>query len=434
MLNNENTLCTDVSGVRADTAARDDGSSAAPPTNPLAMRCWSGGLGLSGSSLRNRSATLTKSPCPQRVPLTTPSPAPGRAQFRLDVDDGTSIAVRGRGLIGRDPAAAAGAPIEHLVRLIDDSLTVSRTHLEFGVGEHGLWIRDCGSTNGSEIELNGQRNLIEPGLPVFAPSGCTIHLGMRRVQVRATSGRAIVGHATLDWGVATHTGAARIRNEDEYCTESPVFMVADGMGGHAAGDRASRAVVEALRRLAGRMQVTRDELMACLEDARARLGQIPAQSGPPPGTTLSGVIITHPDGEEPCWMVVNVGDSRTYRLDAGGFTQLTVDHSVAQGLIDAGVVTASAARSVPFANLLTRAVLADIDHQPDLWMLPMRPGDRILVCSDGLSREFDDVSIAYALRSAVDPFSAATDLVDTAVGAGGRDDVTALVIDAVEVS
>src|SRR6202035_6112328 len=86
----------------------------------------------------------------------------------------------------------------------------------------------------------------------------------------------------------------------------------------------------------------------------------------------------------PCWMVVNIGDSRTYRLDAAGLHQISVDHSVAQKLIDSGVVSQSAPRQMPLRNMLSRAVFSDIEHSPDVWRLPIESGDRMLVCSDGL--------------------------------------------------
>jgi serine/threonine protein phosphatase PrpC len=403
----------------------------ADPATPHTRR-WTPRSTPSSSSPRLPVALLAKPFCTQGVPQDiTPPPGPFPKRYRLEFDDGTSVAVRGRGFIGRDPGAGADTDVEHLIRLVDDTLSVSRTHLEFGVDESGLWFRDCASTNGSEIEIDGHRSPLEGTVPVTAPPGCTVHLGARHVRVETTSGRTVIGRATLDWGVATHIGSARQHNQDDYCSAAPVFVVADGMGGHAAGDVASRQMVESLLAVAGHTCVTPEMFMACLADARARLGRIAVSGGPPPGTTVSGVIVTQRDDDDPCWMVVNVGDSRTYRLDADRLRQLTVDHSVVQELIDAGAVTPSEARSFPIGNLLTRAVLAGIDHPPDVWLLPIRPRDRILVCSDGLIRELDDRRIAGVLRAVADPQEAAGELVSIAVAAGCRDDVTALVIDAV---
>jgi protein phosphatase len=140
-----------------------------------------------------------------------------------------------------------------------------------------------------------------------------------------------------------------------------VFVVADGMGGDCAGDVASREVIEAFLPLVGRVPVTGAMLTACLTDARARIARIAVDSGRPPGSTLSGVIATRVDGV-PSWVVVNIGDSRTYRLDSDDFRQLTIDHTVVQELIDAGAIASSAAASYPARNLLTRALLGATEH------------------------------------------------------------------------
>jgi len=123
-------------------------------------------------------------------------------------------------------------------------------------------------------------------------------------------------------------------------------------------------------------------LRACLADARARIGRIPVAQGQPPATTLSGVIATHVDNV-PTWLVVNIGDSRTYRLNSDGLRQLSTDHSVVQQLIDRGAIDPSAAQSHPHRNVLTRALRPDIEYSADVWRLPMIAADRILVCSDG---------------------------------------------------
>jgi protein phosphatase len=135
----------------------------------------------------------------------------------------------------------------------------------------------------------------------------------------------------------------------------------------------------------------------------------------------------------PSWMVVNIGDSRTYLMNPDGFRQVSIDHSIVRELIDAGAVDPSAARSHPFRNILTRTLSAGVDHPADVWLLPMIAGDRLLVCSDGLTGEVDDGSIARVLRAIPDPREAANELVKAAIDAGGHDDVTALVIDAVAV-
>ena len=206
------------------------------------------------------------------------------------------------------------------------------------------------------------------------------------------------------------------------------------MGGHAGGELASRHVVESLLALTRGVRVSREMFEGCLAEARWRIAQIPSHERRRPGSTLSGVIVTHGEDDTPCWMVVNVGDSRTYRLDRDGLRQVSVDHSLEQELITLGIVRSSAAHALPYGNKLTRAVLGGVDHSADVWQLPMKPRDRILVCSDGISGALDHEAIARVLRATPDPLDAANELVGAAIDAGGDDDATALVIDAVTVT
>ena len=240
----------------------------------------------------------------------------------------------------------------------------------------------------------------------------------------------------MQWGVATHIGAVHgqnnEQNQDSYCTKPPVFVVADGVGGHAGGEVASRAAVESLLTLAGRADVTDEMVARCLADARTRIGQI-EHGGRPPGTTLSGVIVTEAAGA-PSWLVVNIGDSRTYLFNASGLRQVSVDHSVVQQLIDVGAVEPSEAESLPMRNQLTRGLFAQRDEPADMWLLRMDAADRVIACSDGLPKEVDESTIEKTLRALADPQEAANELVNAAVKAGGRDDVTVVVVDAVAVT
>ena len=243
---------------------------------------------------------------------------------------------------------------------------------------------------------------------------------------------AEIGAAKVEWGVATHIGAEHEHNQDSYCTQPPVFVVADGIGGHADGHLASHEVIEALLALTGRDSVDANMLAEAVRDARARIGRIPVAGGRPPGSTLTGVLVTEVD-DAASWMVANVGDSRTYRLDSAGLTQLTVDHSVVQELIDAGAVVQSARREIPFRNMLTRAITAEKEHMPDVSFVPMTGGDRILACSDGVHGALDPSDVERVLRTNTDPQAAAEELVKMAVEADGHDDMTAVVVDAVEI-
>jgi PPM family protein phosphatase len=348
----------------------------------------------------------------------------------LEFDDRSFLVARGRGLIGREPTPPAGQRTTHLVTLTDPTCSLSRTHLEFGIGDSGLWVRDRHSTNGSEVEVDGQRRPLEPGRAVPVRPASTIHLGRRRIRVRTVDCRAVTDTVTVEWGAATRAGAGRERNQDTFGAHAPVFVVADGIGSHGAGDLASREAVQALLGLAGSQPVTDETINSAFADARSRIAQIPASDRRrSPGTTVSGVIVTRCDGV-PCWTVVNLGDSRTYRLNAAGLRQLTVDHSIAQKLIDAGVTAGSGPEPLPLRNILSRALVGGVVHSPDVWRLPIDVGDRILVCSDGVSSAVDDPTIQRVLQAVRDPQAAAEALVESATRAGGRDDVTAVVVDA----
>jgi protein phosphatase len=349
------------------------------------------------------------------------------AQWRLDFDNGSSVAVRGTGLIGRAPVAARGDNVEQLVAVADDTCSVSRTHLQFGIDRDGLWVRDMSSTNGSDIEVDGRRTPLVPGSRMTMPSGSRIHMGDHRAL--SVYNGLTAAELRLDWGFATRAGTSGRPNQDAHGAAPPVFVVADGMGGHSAGELASRAAIEAMSELAGPGPVTVDMLKDCLADARARIARIPTSPGKPPGTTLSGVIVTELDGA-PSWWVVNIGDSRTYLLDTDGVQQLTVDHSMVRELIRAGVITQSSASSHPMRHLITRALLAEVHHPADIWLRPIRAGDRLLVCTDGLTKAVDDTAIAEVLRASADPRTAAAELVRVAVDADHHDDVTALIVDA----
>lgn len=233
-------------------------------------------------------------------------------------------------------------------------------------------------------------------------------------------------------GVATDTGLKRRINEDAYLAQSPLFLVADGMGGHDAGERASSAVVAEFATLAGRASLTIDDVRAAMRRARLRVEAI-ASDGRSAGTTLTGVVVAEVAGVG-YWLTLNVGDSRTYRYANGILDQISVDHSVVQELIDAGQLSGDDARVDRRRNEITRAIGADSDGRPDYWMVPAEPGDRILVCSDGLSGELSAARLRDVLDEEADPQDAATRLVHEALLHGGRDNITAIVVDAVAVS
>ena len=240
------------------------------------------------------------------------------------------------------------------------------------------------------------------------------------------------GPITVVVGAATDPGLRRRINEDSFIAQAPLFLVADGMGGHHAGEIASATVVDEFARLAGRSSLTIDEVHAAVAAARRRVVALPSGQGAGAGTTLAGVVIADVDGEG-YWLTVNLGDSRTYRLSGGSFEQVSVDHSVVQELIDSGELEEHAAQRDARRNVITRAIGAGSDGEPDYWLLPAEAGDRILVCSDGLSGELEYEALHAILLAETDPQAAATRLVHEAMVRGGRDNITALVVDAVAV-
>ncbi|MDQ4215240.1 PP2C family protein-serine/threonine phosphatase [Microbacterium sp. ASV81] len=234
-------------------------------------------------------------------------------------------------------------------------------------------------------------------------------------------------------GSATHTGLRRTLNEDALLAQAPLFVVADGMGGHRAGDVASATVVEEFAVLLGRPTLSIDDVSFALARARAAVDAIAGEGTSSAGTTLSGVAVAEVDGVG-YWLAMNIGDSRTYRLAGGVLEQISVDHSVVQELIDAGELLAADAQRDRRRNIITRAIGAGSTGEADYWMIPATTGDRILVCSDGLSSEVGDEEIRETLVLIEDPQAAAVRLVDRALEHGGRDNVTAIVVDATHVT
>jgi len=233
----------------------------------------------------------------------------------------------------------------------------------------------------------------------------------------------------LLWGAATHQGARRSLNEDSFLAGGSVFFVADGMGGHDAGEVASAAAVEALAPLGESVVVGVDDVRYRVRVAHDAVQAIETAPGRGAGTTLTGVVLTD-QGGEPYWLVVNMGDSRTYRTADGVLEQVSVDHSEVQELVDAGRITAEQALTHPRRHVVTRALGAPDDPEPDFWFLPVHPGDRMLVCSDGLTAELTDRRVAEVLLVEADPQVAAERLVREALEAGGRDNITVIVVDA----
>lgn len=228
----------------------------------------------------------------------------------------------------------------------------------------------------------------------------------------------------------TDRGLRREVNEDAFLAADPVFCVADGMGGHQAGEVASALCISALaaapQLAAGDRTATAAVVQQCLYAAD---DSIRAETGSQAGTTLSGVVVVEHLAAEH-WLVFNIGDARTYRLNSGGLAQLTVDHSEVQDLVDTGQISPAEAAVHPRRHVVTRALGAGDAAEADYWLVPIQDGDRILVCSDGLNGELSDEDIARILAAEAEPQAAVDELIAAALARGGRDNVTAVVVDA----
>ncbi len=231
---------------------------------------------------------------------------------------------------------------------------------------------------------------------------------------------------TVAYGSATDVGRVREVNEDAVVAGHPVFVVADGMGGYEAGDVASRLTVDQFADGVGRDDLDRgwvERRIAAAADAVRPTGG---------GTTVTGLVATVADGA-PHWLVFNVGDSRVYRRTGDTWAQVSVDHSLVQEMVDSGLLAPEDARFHPERNIVTRAIGADEDPQPDFWLIPAVVGDRFLVCSDGLTGEVGPDELATLACRPARPQDVADGLVAAAVAAGGRDNDIVVVVDVLDV-
>lgn len=231
----------------------------------------------------------------------------------------------------------------------------------------------------------------------------------------------------LDAGATTDVGLRRMANEDSYLTGYPIFAVADGMGGHDAGDRASQAVIQQLSTLVGRRDIQPDALVAVLDTARVSVAAIADETERGAGSTVTGVAVSMHEGTAH-WLVFNIGDSRVYRLHEGLLSQLSIDHSLVQQLLDSGELAPADLAGFRGKNVITRAVGAD-DSDADFWMHPIMQNERLLLCSDGLTGEATDAEIRELLLATPGAQPAADALVQRALANGGRDNVTVVVLD-----
>jgi len=247
-----------------------------------------------------------------------------------------------------------------------------------------------------------------------------------------------LGELSLQVGSASHTRMVRAVNEDSLIAAPPVFAVADGMGGHSFGDRASAAAVLALQREFDPGRATHpDRVFAAIRRANEAVRELThsatAEAQVIAGTTLAGVaaVVDGADAD-PRWMVFNLGDSRVYRWTASdGLQRISIDHSLVQELMDAGLIDEDGARRHPDRNVITRALGAADEVRAEAWLLPATEPQTFLICSDGLTKELDDARIAELLEPLQpgESIDAAVDrLLAAALAAGGADNISVLLV------
>ena len=228
-----------------------------------------------------------------------------------------------------------------------------------------------------------------------------------------------------DYGACTDIGRHRSHNEDSLLVKAPMFIVADGLGGHEAGEVASEIAVKTFEPLASQNISAQDMADAVVQANKnikeaVRCGE--GKNGM--GCTLSAVVVKNSK-----MLVAQVGDSRVYLLHNHKLQQITVDHTVVQELIDNGSITPQEAKTHKDRSMITKAVGTFSHIDPDLYDIGLARGDRILICSDGLTTMLSDEQIEEGLQTVADAQKCADVLVDCANSEGGFDNISVIVID-----
>lgn len=236
--------------------------------------------------------------------------------------------------------------------------------------------------------------------------------------------------ASTTVGFRTDTGRLRAFNEDRMLVGNRVWAVADGMGGHAAGDVAAALVIRRLTEFDA-MPVVRPADVAAVviranEDVLAHAQRHPEAWGM--GSTVTGLVECLVGGE-PHWAIFNVGDSRVYRFTGHRLRRATIDHSETQELIDRGLLTPAEAGTHALRHVITRSVGTRPPPLVDVWVVPCSPGQRFLLCSDGLTSELSDEQIEAMLAATDDPMFACEALVAAVLRTAARDNVSVIVVD-----
>jgi serine/threonine protein phosphatase PrpC len=234
-----------------------------------------------------------------------------------------------------------------------------------------------------------------------------------------------VGEMRITHGATTHSGQVRKENEDALLVEGRLYVVADGMGGHNAGEVASAMAIKSLQAAASGI-TDEASLNTALDKANEAIYEesMTNHVHHGMGTTIAALVMT-----EDSVVVGNIGDARIYRWHEGNLSRITKDHSYVQELVDEGIISLEEARVHPRRNIVTRALGIDGEVEASTSTLPITVGARYILCSDGLVDEVTDAEIAAILTRHSNAQAAADALVSAANAAGGRDNVTVIVVD-----
>jgi len=239
----------------------------------------------------------------------------------------------------------------------------------------------------------------------------------------------------IRWGALSDTGSLRVQNEDAMLAQEGLFVVADGMGGHNAGEVASAMAIKILRSAQAKGITDAKDLNTAIKEVNEQIfnAAIDNSDQRGMGTTITALVITptnkQTENSDKSATVANIGDSRTYLLRGGEFRQVSVDHSYVQELVSEGLITREEARTHIRRNIVTRALGIEPTVGVDTWTLPLIVGDRYVLCSDGLVDEVSDDDIEACLKITSDPQETAVELVAMANRNGGRDNITVIVVD-----
>lgn len=235
------------------------------------------------------------------------------------------------------------------------------------------------------------------------------------------------GELSLSWASLTHRGRRRDLNQDSLLARFPLFIVADGMGGHLGGEIASARTVDRLDAVVAAGKVSPKEIESALGKAIKDIIAHPDATDDGTGTTVTGVYLDVTRGE-PTWVTLNIGDSRVYLYRDGVLVQVTTDHSVVQELVASGRLSPEEAENHPYGNVITRAVGPSESVRPDYVRLEVLDGDRFVICSDGLTKELTDYGIRHFLVENESPAPAAEAMLTASLENGGRDNISIIVL------